>query len=276
MRPPIKMVRSAQPSLFWSYLVAVCRYARVKAVVSLALLIALGLTEGIGLLMIIPLLQLIGFGSTTDSGGITGFIGRLLALAGLPLSLWTILGVYVILVSASAAASRFREVLNMEIVQGFTHFLRNDLYATLTRVDWLSFTRIRAADITHVLTAAMEMVGVGIQQLLLLVSTVVLVAVNLGVAFTLSPPMTALALGTGGLLLLILRPFNRQALHTGEELHQARKEMFAVVTDHLSGMKVAKSYGLEKHYAQHFRLATGRHRLPPLPAIAPDRATHWR
>jgi len=247
-----------QPSLFWSYLLAVCRYARGKAVVSLALLIALGLAEGVGLLMIIPLLQLIGFGSTAGSGGITAFIGRLLTLVGLPLTLPAILGVYVVLVASCAVASRFRDVLNAKIVQGFTHFLRNDLYEDLTRVDWLSFTRTRAADITHVLTAGMEMVGFGIQQLLMLVSTLVIVAVNLGVAFTLSPAMTALALGTGALLLLILRPLNRQALYTGEKLHQARKEMFAVMADHLGGMKVTKSYGLEKHFAHYFHHATGR------------------
>ncbi len=237
---------------------AVCRYARGKAVVSLLLLIVLGLAQGIGLFMLIPLLHLIGFGGAADSGGVTAFIGRSLAGLGLPLTLPAILGMYVALVASCAVASRFRDVLNMEIVQGFTYFLRNDLYEDLTRVDWLSFTRTRAADITHVLTAGMEMVGLGTQQLLLLVSTLVIAAVNIGVALTLSPAMTALALGIGGLLLLILRPFNRQALHTGEELHQARKEMFAVVTDHLSGMKVAKSYGLENRYAHHFHVATGR------------------
>jgi ATP-binding cassette subfamily C protein len=248
----------SQPSLLRSYLAAVCRYARGKAIISLILLIALGLVEGIGLLMLIPLLQLIGFGGTAGSGGITAFIGRVLALAGLPLTLPVILGLYVALVAISAIASRFRDVLNMEVIQGFTLFLRNDLYQDLTRVDWLSFTRIRAADLTQVLTAAMEMVGFGIQQLLLLASTSVIAAVNLAVAFTLSPALTALALGTGALLLLILRPLNRQALDTGEKLLQARQEMFGVITDHLGGMKVAKSYGLEKHFAHHFRLTTGR------------------
>ncbi len=34
--------------------------------------------------------------------------------------------------------------------------------------------------------------------------------------------------------------------------------MFAVITDYLGGMKVAKSYGLELHYTRHFRQATGR------------------
>lgn len=247
-----------QTSLFWPYLLAVCRYARGKAVVSLLLLIVLGLAQGIGLFMIIPLLHLIGLGGAADSGGVTAMIARSLARLGLPLTLPAILGVYVALVASSAVASRFRDVLNMEIVQGFTYFLRNDLYEDLTRVDWLSFTRIRAADLTHVLTVGLEMVGAGTQQLLLLVSTLVIAAVNLGVAFSLSPAMTALALGTGALLLLLLRPFNRQALHSGAALHQARQEMFAVVTDHLNGMKVAKSYGLEKRYAQHFRIATGR------------------
>lgn len=249
---------NTRSSLFGSYVLAICRYARWQAVISLALLIALGLAEGIGLLMIIPLLQLIGFGATAGSGGVTAFIGRLLALAGLPLNLPAILGIYVVLVASYAVASRFREVLNVEVIQGFTHFLRNDLYETLARVDWLSFTRIRAADLTHVLTSGMEMVGVGLQQLLMLVSTLVIAGVNIAVAFTLSPAMTALALGTGALLLLILRPLNRQALHTGGKLHQARKEMFAVIADHLGGMKVAKSYGLEKHYADYFRHATGR------------------
>lgn len=247
-----------QPSLFWSYLLAVCRYARGKAVVSLLLLIVLGLAQGIGLLMIIPLLHLIGFGAAADSGGVTAFIARSLAWLGLTLTLPAILCVYVALVASCAVASRFRDVLNMEIVQGFTYFLRNDLYEDLTRVDWLSFTRTRAADITHVLSSGMEMVGAGTQQLFLLVSTLVIAGVNLAVAFSLSPAMTAMALGIGVLLLLLLRSFNRQALHSGEELHQARQEMFAVVTDHLSGMKVAKSYGLEKLYAQHFRWATGR------------------
>jgi len=247
-----------QAPLFWSYIRTVWRYAPGKAIISLVLLIVLGLAEGIGLLLIIPMLQLIGIGSTAGAGGISAFIGRLLGLAGLPFTLPVILGVYVVLVATSAAASRYRDVLNMEIIQGFTHFLRNDLYEALTRVDWLSFTRIRSADLTHVLTVGMEMVGSGTQQLLLLVSTLAIAAVNLGVAFALSPAMTTLALATGALLLLILRPFNRQAMHTGEKLHQAREEMFAVVTDHLSGMKVAKGYGLEKQYARHFRLATGR------------------
>ena len=145
-----------------------------------------------------------------------------LARLGLPLTLPAILCVYVALVASCAVTSRFRDVLNMEIVQGFTYFLRNNLYEDLTRVDWLSFTRTRAADITHVLTAGLEMVGSGTQQLLLLVSTLVIAAVNVGVAFTVSPAMTALALGTGALLLLLLRPFHRRALHSGEELHQAR------------------------------------------------------
>jgi hypothetical protein len=64
-------------------------------------------------------------------------------------------------------------MLNLEIVRGFTYFLRNDLHEDLTRVDWLSLTRTGA---THVLTTGMEMVGMG-------------------------------TLGIGALVLLILRPF---------------------------------------------------------------------
>ena len=94
-----------QTSFFWSYIRAVWRYAPGKAKISLVLLIALGLAEGIGLLLIIPLLQIIGIGSPAGPGGISAFIGRLLALAGLPLTLPVILGVYVVLVATSAAVT---------------------------------------------------------------------------------------------------------------------------------------------------------------------------
>jgi hypothetical protein len=53
-------ITGTQPSLFWSYTRAVCRFARGKGVVSLLLLIGLRLAQGIGLFMIIPLLDLIG------------------------------------------------------------------------------------------------------------------------------------------------------------------------------------------------------------------------
>lgn len=82
---------------------------------------------------------------------------------------------------------KVRDVLNVEIVEGFTQFLRDRLYEKLMRLDWLSFTRIRAADVTHVLTAGLEMVGYGTQQFLLLIGTAVIAAVHIGVALTISP-----------------------------------------------------------------------------------------
>ncbi len=266
-----------KPSLFWPYLLAICRYARLKAVISLALLISLGLSEGIGLLMIIPLLQLIGFGSTAGSGGITAFVGDFLALAGLPLTLPVILGVYVALVTASAVASRFRDVLNMEIIQGFTLFLRNDLYQDLSRVDWLTFTRTRAADLTYVLTAAMEMVGFGIQQLLLLVSILVIAMVNLAVALTLSPAMTALALGIGGLLLLLLRPLNRHALDTGGKLHQ---DFGIVECEGVPIGRLCEATALRTHdypgRAPNRRAFQVKFRHPLGPGFLPQRIYPWR
>jgi ATP-binding cassette subfamily C protein len=243
--------------VLWSYARAVFQYAGVKGFVFLALLITLGLAEGIGLLMIIPFLQLMGVGGGEGSGGLTAFIGGIMAAVRLPLTLPALLGAYTGIVTGHAVAARFKDVLNVEIVQGFTQFLRDRLYGKLMRVDWLSFTRTRAADVTHVLTSGLEMVGYGTQQLLLLIGTAVIVVVHIGVALTISPPLTALALGSGAVLLLVLRPFNRQAFRTGEALYQARNEMFATVTEHLNGMKVAKSYGVEQRHVQYFGVVTG-------------------
>lgn len=246
-----------QSEVLWSYARAVFQYAGMKAFIFLGLLIALGLAEGIGLFMIIPFLQLIGVGGGEGSGGLTAIIGSIIAAVRLPLTLPALLCAYAGIIAVHAVAARFKDVLNVEIVQGFTQFLRDRLYGKLMRVDWLSFTRTRAADVTHVLTAGLEWVGYGTQHFLLLIGTAVIAAVHIGVALTISPPLTALALGSGAVLLLVLRPFNRQAFRTGEDLYQARNEMFAIVTEHLNGMKVAKSYGVEQRHVQNFRVVTG-------------------
>ena len=228
-------------------------FARLKAFIALFLLIFLGLTEGVGLMMLIPFLHLAGVADGGGSGGhVMAFIANLFRTAGLPLTLPVVLCAYIGIITLHTVTKRYQAVLNAGIEHGFTRFLRNRLYESLAHADWLFITRNRASDITHVLTSELQRVGSGTHHFLLLISTGAIAAVHVGLAFILSAQMTALALACAAALLLVLRPLNQKAHHTGKALYLTMQDLYAAVTEYLGGMKIAKSYGAERRHVQNF------------------------
>jgi ATP-binding cassette subfamily C protein len=111
---------------------------------------------------------------------------------------------------------------------------------------------MRTSDINHVMTANLDAVENGTFGLFVLVSSAFVIAVHVGVAFTLSAPMTAVAIASSVVLFIALRPLNRRSYRLGQEWRQTTSAMFAVLMEHLSGMKLAKSFGAEERHVGNF------------------------
>ncbi|MDY7031667.1 MAG: ABC transporter ATP-binding protein [Thermodesulfobacteriota bacterium] len=228
-------------------------FARLKAFVSLFLLILLGLSEGIGLLMLIPFLHLAGVADTgASTSGSLSFIADLFRAIHLPMTLPVALCIYVGIISFHAILSRWQMVINAGINHGFTRFLRNRLYDSLTHADWLFITRNRSADMTHVLTSELQRVGYGTHHFLLFISNGVISAVHIGIALMLSVPMTGIALACAMIMLSLLRPQNRKSYRIGMAIHRTMQGLYTAVTEHLGGIKAAKSYNAEQRHIQDF------------------------
>jgi ATP-binding cassette subfamily C protein len=242
--------------MFSHYIKTLFRYAKLRAWISLALEVFSGLTQGVGLLMLIPFLGVIGLGGTEGSSSLAIRVDKIFAWLGLPLTLSSILCVYVVIVAVHAAVARYREVLNARIIYAFTEELRNRLYLGLCRAEWLCFLKTKASDVTHVLTADIQRVGFATQQLLLLVGTIILAGVHVAVAMMISIPMTLFAMACGGAFLVALRPLNRRAHRAGEGFRSSMNDLYSAVGEHLGGMKIAKSFSLEEAHEENFRSIT--------------------
>ncbi len=202
-------------------------------------------------MMLIPFLQLLGIGDSAPSG-IVAVVGEVWMGIGLPMDLLAVLCVYAGIVSLYALAQRFSTLLNARLSHAFTRNLRNALFEAMARVEWLSFIQIRGSDINHVLTANLTAVENGTFGLFVLISAVFIVAVHIGVALALSVPMTIVASVSSGVLVLLLRPLNRQSYRLGEEWSHTMSAMFGVLMEHLGGMKLAKSFGAEARHVRSF------------------------
>jgi ATP-binding cassette subfamily C protein len=240
-------------NMLLNYIKALIAYARWQMALALGLLILVGLTEGIGLLMLVPFLHLVGFASEASTPtGIIAIANQLFATINLPLTLPTVLCLYIGLISFRAFLVRWREVLLTEIRLGFVDHLRIRLYKAIAQANWLFLLRKRSSDITHVLTSDINRVGQGTYFFLTIIVSGFVALIHIVVAFQLSALMTLIALITGALLLLILWPQVRRAKVLGEQLTRANQKVFGTVSEFLDGIKLAKSYGAEKRYSQTF------------------------
>jgi ATP-binding cassette subfamily C protein len=237
-----------------SYLGMYLRLNSWKTWISVVLAVLLGLTQGIGLLMLIPLLRMIGIGSSGSAGGESmAFLQDLLSKASIPLNLPSVLTIYLLIVAFQAMLTRYQKVLNAELVNGFTLFLRNRFNQALAYSEWMTFVRTRAADFTHTLTSEIGRVAGATQLLLNLPGSALIAAVHLAVAFKVSPVMTGAVLIFGSCLILMMLPYNRRVQKSGEALRESSRSMYSSIMEFLSGMKVAKSYGLEETHLSIFR-----------------------
>ena len=223
---------------------------------SVALLLAVALLEAAGLLLLMPLVELLGLGQVQAAAGLANVWRKVFAGLGVPPSFELVLCGFVGLLILQAVLRRVADHHNAHIEASYTAHLRDRLYASLVHARWLAFTRLRAADLTRALTTEVDHAGMAAQQGVALAGLCGLALVHFGVAMVLSPPLTALALACGVAVALALRPLNRRAHEAGKSGQQCRAEMNAAIAEHLAGFKVAKSHGRDGHHLELFRRTT--------------------
>lgn len=241
------------------YIATLVRVKSWKVALALGLMVALGLTEGAGLLMLVPLLELAGLDLERGSAGrIAQFVSALFTAMGVPPVLLSVLGAYVLIMTVHGLLSRWQTTLNLALEHELVAALRNRLYRAIAGTRWLFFSRGRSADFAHVLTAEAERVGEATQCLLHGVAIALMAVVYVAFALRLSVVMTLLVLAGGLALVLLLRGRTRVARAAGEGLSHAMGGLYTAVSEHLGGMKLARSYGAEERHADLFARLTGR------------------
>jgi len=220
-----------------------------KVASALGLMVCLGLTEGVSLLMLVPLLQLVGLDVQQGAlGQLAEFVASVFKAIGIKPTLIAVLSIYVFIVVVHSLLRRWETAVSQTLQYEFIVQLRQRLYRAIANTSWLFFSRSRTSDFTHVLTIEMERVGAATYYILNLLATAIVAMVYILFAMKLSPVVTGLVFLCGVGLVLFLKGKTQVAQVTGEGLSEAMSSLYAAVTEHLGGMKTAKSYGaVERH-----------------------------
>ncbi|UCI07731.1 ABC transporter ATP-binding protein [Mesorhizobium sp. B1-1-8] len=217
-----------------------------RTVTALVFLILGSLTEGLSILLLIPLLHLIGKADQDFAVRIPDALRWLVPGGTLPLA--AVLTLLVGLVALQAMFNRFKSIYMARLLYDFVNRVRLNLFESIGKARWGVFTRTRSSDLDHALNGDIDRVQVAAFSLLMLTQAALLLTGYLVVSLFISPVMTSFAVLIGAVLLVALQPFRARASAYGRVLTSNRQDQYRTVSEFLGGIKVAKSLNVEASY----------------------------
>lgn len=215
---------------------------------ALLFLVLGSLTEGISILLLVPLLHLVGRADQDFAVRLPNIDFVRWLVPGGTLQLTTVLVALVGLVAAQAVFNRFKSVYMARLLFDFINRLRMNLFESIGKARWGVFSRMRGSDLDHALTGDIDRVQGAAFSLLMLVQIAVLLVGYLVISMFISPVMTAFAIAIGIVMFVALQPFRSRATAFGRVLTSNRQDQYRTVSEFLGGIKVAKSLNVEASY----------------------------
>ena len=213
--------------LLGQYTGSLAQYMPRKVVVALFLMVLISLTEGVGLLLLIPLLQLVGLDVGQGSlGQIAGFVSGWFSSLGLQPTLLMVLIIYVAVVSFSAFLNRVQTMKTVDIEFQFAAHLRKRLYRAITNSSWMFFSGMKSSDFAHALTNEIERISNGTGQFLTLIAGIMILVVYVIFALKLAGFFTGLIFLVGVAILLLLRRRAGLSRTSGEDITTSTRDLY--------------------------------------------------
>lgn len=226
---------------------------------SLATMVYLGLTEGIGLMMIIPFIALAGIGEAElGKSALIGFVKDSLAALNFTPTLSSMLVVYVALVSLYAIVKYIQARLNVSISQNTVRSWRSELYRDIIHSEWTFVVTRKLPELVNTLVKEISQIGQGSNQFIQLIGSGTILLVQTTLAFLISPGLCLIAVSGSLILGIASKRFNKRSFELGQRDYGTNRNLHTQAFEQLSALKLAKSYGLEGKVVAEFQSMSNR------------------
>jgi ATP-binding cassette subfamily C protein len=205
-----------------------------------AVLAATAMTAGLSIAMLLPLVDATGV--STSAASSSWLTRAIAALTGSDPSLELALALFVGTSAAHGALSWLQVRALAQVTHTVSAARRRALFASMCRTRWSVFAGQPPSKLLDALIRQTDRIGYATHALLTLAVGGAIAIVYVGVAATVSVPLTLLTLVAAGVSTALLARRRRQASRSGEALTQADAALHASLADALAGMKLVQSY----------------------------------
>lgn len=206
--------------------------------------IGVSVLSGVGIVMLIPLLNMLEIGDNR--------LPDWFMTLGYPLQVGLLLVGYVLLVTVKTLLSRSLSIRENAFIEETGMALREKLYTVLSGASWESLTARKDADVINLFTSQCGQVSYGIAEVIHFLASIVSAAVQLGIALMMSLPVTALVCVMGACMLAIFMPLRKKSREYGDEMIRLSREFYSELQNQLASVKEVRAYGVEREHAALF------------------------
>ena len=206
--------------------------------------IGVSVLSGVGIVMLIPLLNMLEIGDNR--------LPDWFMTLGYPLQVGLLLVGYVLLVTVKTLLSRSLSIRENAFIEETGMALREKLYTALSGASWESLTARKDADVINLFTSQCGQVSYGIAEVIHFLASIVSAAVQLEIALMMSLPVTALVCVMGACMLAIFMPLRKKSREYGDEMIRLSREFYSELQNQLASVKEVRAYGVEREHAALF------------------------
>jgi len=209
-----------------------------------ALMVAAALSEGLGLVLIIPLLAFTG--SMSDVGSDSLLTGKLEKFVGrfeFVLSFEFVLTVFVMLVVVRQLVVFFGVRLAADTRIDYVASVRKEFFAALGETSWRFLSGRRQDQLGQILLADSWRIGEAALHLVRILSGLVMLLANIVVALLVSPILSSAVLVSILIITLLFSNRLHKVQQQGRDVGEIQNNVYRVVENYLENIRTAKMAG---------------------------------
>jgi len=226
-----------------AFFAAFVRFARWRAAQAVGLIGLGAALDGVGLLLLVPLLDLVLRPGGEGRFPFAHVVTRLLVVGDQTQRLLILIGAFAVLMMVRAGVLSQRDRLLNRLQMEFVEAIRARLIARIAGARWSDIAGIRHARMAQALSVEIHQIGVAAHSILLTVVAVVVLAGHCVLAVAMAPLTGAIAIGFAVLGALVSRPYLTRARDLGRAITEAHFGMTDGALSFLGGLKVAIAQG---------------------------------
>lgn len=238
-------------------------------------MLAQKVTSGFGLLLILPLLQLMGLNTTSSEEPISHYVAGFTDTLGIEVNFFSVISIFLSLMLFVTLVDYVVEVRGAKLKHFYTHTLRTQLYRQVLYSQWQFLSDRRLSEINHTLAMQIKLMSNTTNLMLVCLASSMSLLVLVSLSFFISWSMTLLTIATGLVFIACLWPYFRRSHHSGAAELISYRQIFNGLSDQLRFLKIIKSHQYEESFLADIQNSSEKLEKQSIVAITVLGRTKW-
>jgi ABC-type multidrug transport system fused ATPase/permease subunit len=209
-----------------------------------------GFSEGLAVILLLPLLNRVGVAAAGGQSAATSLINRCLALIDAS-GIFSILAVVIVIATIQTMLSILLNWWTVRLARNYQAQCQLEMFSAFMRAKWAFFADRKVGELTNAIVTESERLGRAFTMCLSILGSAVVVVIYIALALLIAWQATLVLVGFALAVGLLMARFYKDSYAVGERLAPLNAQLQSFLDEHFSGAKFIKaSAGVERAIAQ--------------------------